>query len=247
MSTYKPTVVTSWSSAASVNRPGPCRRWKRLASSVSVTLLVAGAAGCAPAGGSHTPQAATLTASQPTQEFAGLFRGYRSDYEPAKTSAELAKRSEAVALGRLIQIREGRVLGASRTDPGRLENLLFVFEVEQRYRGDLPRGKAYVEVPKPGTAPAAAFEAKAPRGARALMFLERASDPARGERAIPPSSPLPDGTPLWWFTTPQGLLINVAGAVTAPLEVVRPIFPLGDPDAKNLPAWLPPELAPTTK
>jgi hypothetical protein len=172
------------------------------------------------------------------REFLVRLGRYGADYEPGTTPADLAARSDAVAVARLTGIREGRVLGSSPSDPGRIENLVFVFELEQAHRGGVP-WTLYVEVPKPGQDPAATFDAKAPHGARALLFLERVPEPAADEPVVPAATALPSGAPLWWFTTPQGFLMELDGKVTAPLEAVRPIFPAADPDPAHLLAWLP--------
>ncbi|SDN34958.1 hypothetical protein SAMN05660642_04631 [Geodermatophilus siccatus] len=171
------------------------------------------------------------------REFLARLGSYSADYEPGTTPADLAARSDAVAVARLTGIREGRVLGSSRSDPGRTDNLVFVFELERAHRGNVP-GTLYVEVPKPGQDPAATFDARTPRGARALLFLELVPA-AADEPVVPAEPPLPSGAPLWWFTTPQGFLLELDGEVTAPLEAERPIFPAGDPDPADLLAWLP--------
>jgi hypothetical protein len=208
---------------------------------VVAALLLTGVSACSSVSAPNEPAGAAGTAEgrQASGDFLRMLRGYGSDYEPARIPAELADRSEVVALGRLTQIREGSVLGTSRADPGRRENLTFVFAIEQRYRGNLPGGTAYVEVPKPGFDPAATFDARAPRGARALLFLSRASGATADEPVIPAPAPRPVGARLWWFTTPQGLLMELGGGVVAPLEAARPIFVLGDPEPGNLLAWVP--------
>jgi hypothetical protein len=161
-----------------------------------------------------------------------------ADYEPGTTPADLAARSDVVAVARLTEIREGRVLGSSPSDPGRIENLVFVFELEQAYRGHVPR-TLYVEVSKPGRDPASSYDAAAPHEARALLFLVRVPEPAADDPVIPAAPPLPARAPLWWFTTPQGFLMELDGQVTAPLESARPIFPAADPDPDHLLGWLP--------
>jgi len=214
-----------------------------------VLMLLTMMPACARATKSAAPPAPSASAAtgQSTQDrFLRLYRGYRADYEPATTVAELAEWSEVVAVGRLKQIREGRIQGAGRDDPGRTEHLVYVFDVTEKLKGTLPGDVAYVEAVKPGREPAASFDAAAPTGAEALLYLRSASPAAPGESSLAPLDPLPAGTHLHWFTTPQGFLIHI-GRVVHPLEQrgpSQPIFQRGDPDPAHLRSWLPTRLRP---
>lgn len=212
-----------------------------------VLLLLTAMPACARATEPPAPPAGA-TASQPAQDrFLRLYRGYQADYEPAKNVAELAEWSEVVAVGRLRQIREGRVQGVGRGDPGRTEHLVYVFDVVEKLKGALPGDVAYVEAIKPSLEPATSFDATAPKGAEALLYLRFASPAAPGEPSTAPPDPLPAGARLQWFTTPQGFVMHIGGRVVQPLDQrgpSRPSFQHGDPDPAHLRSWLPPKLKP---
>lgn len=186
------------------------------------------------------PSASVATGESGQDRFLQLYRGYQADYEPAKTVANLAEMSEVVAVGRLKEIREGRIQGVARDDPGRSEYLIYVFDVIEKVKGTVPGDVVYVEAIKPNREPAASFDAAAPKGAEALLYLRSASALAPAEPSLGPD--VPAGTRLQWFTTPQGFLIHLGGRVLAPLDQIgqsRPIFQGGDPDPTRLRSWLP--------
>lgn len=209
-----------------------------------VLLLLTTMPACAGTATSSAPPAppASVATGEPTQDpFLQLYRGYQADYEPAKTVANLAEMSEVVAVGRLKEIREGRIQGVARDDPGRSEYLIYVFNVIEKVKGAVPGDVVYVEAIKPNREPAASFDAAAPKSAEALLYLRSASPPPAAEPSVEPADQLPAGTRLQWFTTPQGFLIHLGGRVVTPLDQVlsRPIFQGGDPDPTRLRNWLP--------
>jgi len=208
-------------------------------------LLLTTTPACARATTSAAPPApsASVAAGQPRQDpFLRLYRGYQADYEPAKTVVELAEWSEVVAVGRLTEIREGRIQGVARDDARRSEYLVYVFDVIEKVTGTLPGNVVYVEALKPSREPAASFDAAAPKTAEALLYLRSAAPPVPAESSLAPADPLPTGTRLHRFTTPQGFLLHLGGRVRTPLDQrgpSRPIFQGGDPDPARLRSWLP--------
>jgi hypothetical protein len=213
-----------------------------------LVLLVVAVSACAQGSEPAAPPAHpahAATADTTHDRFLQLYRGYGSDYEPASTVTQLAQWSEVVAVGRLKEIREGRILGTTRDDPGRTEHLIYVFDISEKPKGALPGDIAYVEAPKPSLEPAARFDAAAPKGANALLYLRFASPTASDEQSVAPAR-LPAGAPLLSFTTPQGFLIETGGRVAHPLQPggpSQPIFAAGDPSASDLHRWLPRGLA----
>ncbi|HVQ96309.1 MAG TPA: hypothetical protein VMU51_35150 [Mycobacteriales bacterium] len=222
----------------------------------ALALLLAAVPACAPAGQAPAgrsaadrpaPAPAPAPAHPAPDPFLRLYDGYQVDYEPAATVTELADRSEVVALAQLTEIREGRILGTSRGDPARAEHLVYVFRVTRQLQGTLPGALAYVEALKPSFEPATRFDATAPKGTEALLYLRRAIPAAAGEPSVPAPQPPPAGAPLMWFTTPQGFLVRLGGRVAHPLEQAgpgRPLFAHSTPDPANLYSWLPPRLVP---
>jgi len=219
---------------------------------VLAALLVAGPA-CTRATGPAPPPARPAghdASGAPVDPFLRLYGGYAADYNPAATPTELAGRSEAVVLGRLAQIREGRIAGSAADDPGRIEHLVYVVSVTRVLKGAVPGGTAYVAAVKPGFEPAASFDAAAPRGAETVLYLRRAVAPAAGERTIPAAQPPPPGVPLMRFTTPQGFLIRIGDRIAHPLDLRSAgdrIFRDSRPDPHDLYSWLPPELVPPSR
>jgi hypothetical protein len=234
--------------AAAARRVTTARTAPRRSAPALLLLIVVAVSACARAtepAAPPAPPARAATAGTTHVRFLQLYRGYGSDYDPASTVTELARRSEVVAVGRLKEIREGRILGSARDDPGRTEHLLYVFNVIETPKGALRSKIAYVEAPKPSLAPATSFDAAAPKGAKALLYLRFASPTARGESSFAAPNPLPPGEPLLSFTTPQGFLIHTGGRVAHPLASGRPSQPLFtavDPRPTDLRAWLPPGL-----
>jgi hypothetical protein len=176
----------------------------------------------------ETPTAAptsTVVAGSPRPHpFLWLYRGYRADYNPARTPDQLAAWSELVVVAKLVGIREGRVEGQSADDPARAEHLRYEFAVTKTLKGKA-EGTVYVEAIKPDFKPAATYDDAAPDMAPAVIYLRRYA----------PDRP-------YDFTTPQGFIIELDGRVGHPMEAspsISSLFPGGDPAGNDLMAWAP--------
>jgi hypothetical protein len=213
---------------------------------LALVLTIAALSGC---GGTTTPATPPnhpyppSAGSSRAEQFLRLQRGYQADYEPASSLAELARRSDIVATGRLESVREGRILGTSVDDPLRVEHVLYVFHITDVLKGSLPDTPVGVEVTKPGFAPAADLDRVTPKNAEAVLYARRLPSGTRHEPSLAPSHPLPAGVPLLQFTTPQGFLVEIGGHMVHPLErgaASQRLFQAGDGDPSNLQSWLPP-------
>jgi hypothetical protein len=187
-------------------------------------------------GGASEHAAAPAAAKQ--DPFLDRMRDLRQDYDPARTIAELSERSDQVVVGKLREIREGRIQGESKDDPARAEYLRYVFDVVETRKGTDAGKAVYVDAMKPSFEKAEVFDKAAPKGAEVVLYLRKAAAPNEG--TIAPAEPLPAGAEVTRFTTPQGFLVEVDGEVVAPLDQFNsPLFPGGDPDHHKLTAWLP--------
>lgn len=173
---------------------------------------------------------ATLTAcSQASREeltFDEYVTSFAYDYEPAPSLVALAERSAVVTEATLVAVEEGAVYGNQPADSAMVHlNLVFESPTGNRYYVQLPRSP---EVPFDETA--AVF----PIGATNVIFLQPNDDPLENW-----SNYREDGNE-WFFTTPQGWIIDFPGrGVIHPLE---PEASFGIPDPASpeaLSSWLP--------
>lgn len=138
-----------------------------------------------------------------------LFEGGSADYEPAKTPADLAARSEIVVEGSVSTVTRGRVWGTSADNAGSSVSVVLNVDVTRILVGNLPArsdGTVYVELQSHGNVPASAYAAALPADTRGVFYLVTA--PLSGADIVEPGAGRPVGQPLYEVTTPQGMVLG---------------------------------------
>src|SRR5262245_9515472 len=103
----------------------------------------------------------TTTSTDPASEFATMFQGYRADYEPAASPAELARRSTLVVLGQIDKVVPGLQYSDTADGTVSYQSTVLQFRVDRVLAGQLPTGAGslvYVDLPAPLRQTAAAFD-----------------------------------------------------------------------------------------
>lgn len=202
---------------------------------LAAATVLAGCASVEPANPSFRPGEADV------RDFAALFvEGYAADFEPADTTSELGSVATLVVFGTVVEVSPGRYFGSSLDDPIlartivlRIDNL----DVLSGYEGLSSKNELFVELPAPYNFEAPVFDAKLPKGAAVIMYLEPAltnvDTPILDDLAGRPAE-----EPLWQLVSPQGFFMDSkAGATMIMLgtQTQESLENLGPDDATAIP------------
>jgi hypothetical protein len=156
--------------------------------------------------------------------FDALGRGTADRYLPADSIAELAERSERIAVGRIAAVREAGRLGCC------VHELTVEFDVADLLQGPAAN-RLYIEFHAGPILDAARLPDPLPDN-RLLVFVRpRYDDDDADGGAVPNTPGLPDGEVLQALTTPQGLVVETASGGLTISEPNLPFFVADDFEA----------------
>jgi hypothetical protein len=203
-----------------------------------VTILMVGLLGAAcgasdpePAGSgpteASTPSpspATTVGAEQEPQRFVEddafftLIRMNQMTY-PAMTTGEIEKASDLIAIGRIVDVREGTLFRRTKlTKNPDIPSMVVDLEVSTMIKGEAVQGHVYYEEVHGGALPIERYRANLPQD-EVLVFLRPQARPALdGLQYVNEGSGYPAGVVPRQLTNRQGLLIEREQRVLQPLE-----------------------------
>lgn len=190
------------------------------------TLAVALLALNACAGGSVTNAGLASSPSSYAEESSlDAFRVVTYDYEPFRSTTEMAAAVPLVIDGVVLGVREGRTSYVAGTDTAVSTTIVLVVESVRAVQGEVPDGdgNVYIELDGSGQ-PLDVFARAFPRGARVVAYVGPAWDGSRTDDVdveIPDGDAgRPAGEPLFMLAGgPQGLALQVGG-----YDVVWPLI-----------------------
>lgn len=201
--------------------------------SVSLLMLTACAGENPPA---TIPEAVTSPPAYSEALTVGAFQGVAYDYEPFRSTSEMAEAVPLVIEGQIGNVQEGRTTNVVGTDTVLSTSIVLVLTNSTAVRGKLPEGDGnlYVELLESSQTLDVYMKAF-PEGARVVAYLEPAWDGSPAEGA---DIEIPDGTEgrpegqQLYMLPPQGIALQVEG-----YDVVWPL--VGETVEGSLDEFLP--------
>lgn len=198
------------------------RRFRSLARTLAAVGLAAlVAAGC---GG---PDSSDPTS---TIEFKGFFdsfhRGLHVDYQVFDSLEEMVSISDAVVIGEIESVRQGRTLGGRRGERGTIDTLLLWTSVTEVVRGELhpsSRNVVEVEVFQPEIGSVEELHDARPEGPMLFILQDTAgqSQPSEVDDSGADHGP---GKPIYTIPTLKAAFIEREGGITTPFDLTRSAY-----------------------
>lgn len=168
-----------------------------------------------------------------------LFRDYQADYIVMERPADLAEISHLVVVGRLTDVREGRVWQVPDVPWSRSTTVIVAVETEQVLGGASAREDSvvYAELENPSRLPVDVFTAALPTGSRVLLYGSRAGSTKNTPDIASSNGNEAIDSRLYLPVSPQGLAVAVATGVAWPMMGVTTAGSLEEsfPDGRTLP------------
>ena len=172
----------------------------------ALSVIVASLAGCS---SPEDPAAAGVSEA---------FRGQVADFDVYDRPEDLARIADAVVVGHVVGVADGRYRADSLDDPSGFRAQVLTIEVDQTYESDHPADRVYVEVTPSVNDTQDSLDAVMPKRDPMVFYLSDISD-ASG--IADPSAGRPDGQPMYTPVSPQGWIIYDQSAGTAVLPLAQ--------------------------
>lgn len=150
--------------------------------------------------------------SEATDNLMRLFEGSYASYDPAPSPDALAKQSDLVVSGHVVDVIPGRTY-----DDGLSKTVTFVIQVDDEFTAADQPEQTFVEMWIPGSLPPDEVQRHLDPDLQVSFFLVEAStadeisvDDERAGR--------PDGAPLYMPVSPQGFWVGDQGRLLMPLD-----------------------------
>lgn len=189
-------------------------------------LLLLNVSACSmPGGGSDSAGSRgakeTVQVDDQHESFVSLLRHVQFDFEPAVDLDDIIARSRAVVRGRIVDVANGRTVGATDGDPAGHHHVVLKLEVAKVFYGQAGR-YVYIEIPRSMSTDAARYAASLSRQDSGtedvLAFLADAATYKRIGKIVGQERGRPSHEPLLRLTSPQSLILQTVDGITLPFS-----------------------------